>query len=246
MKKSIPSRTNLLRNIVFLTILLGGVSSSLFSQEADTEDKTYSPRFYIPNSDTTLDALPLKSTSAIVNIVGVIADVTVSQTYMNEGTRAIEAKYVFPASTRAAIYNLTMRIGNRILQAQIKEKQEAQEIYEEAVEQGSTATLLEQMTPNVFQMSVGNILPGDTIEIQLQYTELLVPVNKVYEFVYPTVVGPRYTGGEGEAWTEGPYQHEGENPLYDFSIEVLVNAGMPIGDIWCTSNPAAGYTHGNT
>lgn len=237
MKKSKLALTTDVKSIIFLAILLSGFLFPIVAQESDTEDKTYSPRFYIPNSDTTLDALPLKSTGAKVNIVGVIADVTITQTYANEGTRAIEAKYVFPASTRAAVYYLHMQIGDRILKAQIKEKQEAQQIYEEAVEQGSTATLLEQMTPNVFQMSVGNILPGDTIEIEMKYTELLVPTDKVYEFVYPTVVGPRYTGGEGESWTEGPYQHEGEDPLYDFNIEVLLNAGMPIGAVECPSNP---------
>jgi Ca-activated chloride channel homolog len=237
MKESLHVLTNYVISILLLALLFCGFPLSVNAQENDTEDKTYSPRFYIPDSDTTLDALPLKSTGAEVSIVGVIADVTITQTYANEGTRAIEAKYVFPASTRAAIYYLHMRIGNRILIAQIKEKQEAQEIYDEAVEQGATATLLEQMTPNVFQMSVGNILPGDTIEIELKYTELLIPTDKVYEFVYPTVVGPRYTAGEGESWTEGPYQHENEDPLYDFDIEVRVNAGMPIGDIECPSDP---------
>ena len=237
MKKYLHKQLVILKRISVLVLLFYALSPFLIAQETDNEDKTYSPRFYIPDSDTTLDALPLKSTAAKVNILGVIADVTVSQTYTNEGTRVIEAKYVFPASTRAAVYYLHMRIGNRILKAQIKEKQEAQQIYEEAVEQGSTATLLEQMTPNVFQMSVGNILPGDTIEIEMKYTELLVPTDKIYEFVYPTVVGPRYTGGEGESWTEGPYQHEGEYPLYDFNIEVRLNAGMPIGHIQCPSYP---------
>ncbi len=73
MKKSIPICTNLFKYILFLALLSGGVSVLLFAQETDNEDKTYSPRFYIPDSDTTLDALPLKSTGAEVNIVGVIA-----------------------------------------------------------------------------------------------------------------------------------------------------------------------------
>lgn len=219
-------------------ILLFSFSQTTFAQEQETtEDKTFSPRFYLPGGDTTLDALPLKSTSADVSIAGIIADVTVKQVYANEGTRVIEAKYVFPASTRAAVYFLQMRIGNRIMIAKIEEKEKAQEIYEEAVEEGKTATLLEQMTPNVFQMSVGNVLPGDTIEIEMKYTELLVPEESVYEFVFPTVVGPRYTGGNGEEWTEGPYQHEGEDPLYSFSINVNINAGMPLSEIYSISHP---------
>jgi Ca-activated chloride channel homolog len=210
----------------------------MVAQEEELQDQTYSPRFYLPNSDTTLDALPLKSTSANVTITGVIANVNINQVYTNEGTRAIEAKYVFPASTRAAIYYLHMRVGNRLMIADIVERQEAQQIYDSALAHGNTATLLEQMTPNVFQMNVANILPGDTIEIEMRYTELLVPTESVYEFVFPTVVGPRYTGGEGDEWTEGPYQHEGEDPLYDFNIDVKVNAGMPLGQVTCVSHPA--------
>ncbi|MBN1597821.1 MAG: VWA domain-containing protein [Bacteroidales bacterium] len=130
-----------------------------------------------------------------------------------------------------------MRIGDRLMIADVVERQEAQAIYDSALSNGNTATLLEQMTPNVFQMSVANILPGDTIEIEMRYTELLVPVEAIYEFVYPTVVGPRYTGGEGEEWTEGPYQHEGEDSLYEFNIEVSIDAGMPIAEVNCISHP---------
>jgi Ca-activated chloride channel homolog len=243
MKKSYtqPIFSSLVRYTFMLFIFFH--FSILHGQEVDGEDQTYSPRFYIPNSDTTLDALPLKSNSAHVTIAGVIADVTIDQVYMNEGTRSIEAKYVFPASTRAAVYYLHMRIGNRLLIADVVEREEAQVMYDSALANGNTVTLLEQMTPNVFQMNVGNILPGDTIEIELRYTELLIPTESVYEFVYPTVVGPRYTGGNGDEWTEGPYQHEGEDPLYDFNIEVKINAGMPISEVNCVSDPDVPVTY---
>ena len=59
--------------------------------------------------------------------------------------------------------------------------------------EGKNASLLEQSRPNVFTMKLANVLPGDTIVVELKYTELLVPTDGVYEFVYPTVVGPRYS-----------------------------------------------------
>ena len=121
--------------------------------------KTSSPYFFVKDSTGT-DQLPLKATSAEVNISGVIADVRVKQTYCNEGTSVIEAIYVFPASTRAAVNYMQMTLGNRILIARIEEKQKARQEYEEAKEEGKTATLLEQDRPNVFQMNVANILPG--------------------------------------------------------------------------------------
>ena len=106
------------------------------------------------------------STMSDVNIVGVIADVRVTQTYKNDGQTAIEATYVFPGSTRAAVYGMKMTIGERVIEAQIKEKQQARQEYQQAKEEGKTASLLEQERPNVFQMSVANILPGDKIIVE--------------------------------------------------------------------------------
>lgn len=221
---------------ILLSLLLSTIS--LFAQESEKEDKTLSPYFFVMSEDTTLDQMPLKSTSANINISGVIADVTVKQTYCNEGEKTLEAIYVFPASTKAAVYYMQMELGNRLLIAKIAEKEQARQEYEEAREEGRTATLLEQERPNVFQMNVANILPGDTIIVEMRYTELLVPTEGIYEFVYPTVVGPRYAtpSADGEEWVASPYQHEGEEPMYDFSINVAINAGMKIKDIYSTSH----------
>jgi Ca-activated chloride channel family protein len=209
------------------------------AQSQDEEDKTLSPYFFVMSGDTSVDQMPLKSTSADVHISGVIANVSVKQTYCNEGDSVLEAIYVFPASTRAAVHYMQMSVGYRILIATIMEKEEAKEVYEEAKEEGKTVTLLEQERPNVFKMSVGNILPGDTIEVEMRYTELLLPVEGEYEFAYPTVVGPRYVSPseDGEGWTETPYQHEGEDPLYDFHFAICINAGMEIRDVYSPSHP---------
>jgi hypothetical protein len=86
-----------------------------------------------------------------------------------------------------------MTIGERRIVAQIREKQQARAQYEAAKAAGKSAALLEQHRPNVFKMNVANILPGDDIAVELRYTELIVPTDSIYEFVFPTVVGPRYT-----------------------------------------------------
>lgn len=154
--------------------------------------KTESPYFFVPNGDPALDLLPLKSTQVDVRISGVIADVTVTQRYKNEGQRAIEAKYVFPGSTRAAVHGMNVRLADRLITANIREKNQARLEYDNAKKEGKTAALLEQHLPNVFQMNVANILPGDDVKVELHYTELLVPTSGNYQFVFPTVVGPRY------------------------------------------------------
>jgi Ca-activated chloride channel family protein len=205
-----------------LAILVVAVSlfywSTASSQPEGSDDRTLSPYFFVQSDDSSVDQLPLKSTAADVQISGVIADVRVTQVYKNEGKKPLEAIYVFPASTRAAVYGMKMQIGERTIEAKIKKRETARQEYEEARNQGKSASLLEQQRPNVFQMNVANIMPGDVIRVELKYTELLVPEDRVYEFVYPTVVGPRYSNQESatpppsENWMENPYLHQGEAP----------------------------------
>src|SRR4029077_17686549 len=103
-------------------------------------DKTLSPYFVVEGAAT----MPLESTHADVHIAGVISDVTVNQTYRNDGDRTISARYVFPASTRAAVNGLKMTIGDRVIVAKIKEREAAKAEYEQAKKQGKTASLLEE------------------------------------------------------------------------------------------------------
>ena len=205
--------------------------------DQSSADKTLSPYFFVVGGDPTLDQLPLKDTRVDVAITGVIADVTVRQVYENRGTRPIHARYVFPASTRAAVYGMTMTVGDVRIVARIKEREKAKTEFEAAKREGKSASLLEQSRPNVFTMNVANVLPGDTISVELKYTELLVPTEGVYEFVYPTVVGPRYSekresqASPEDAFVKAPYTHEGEEPRSEFHLAGMVSTGVPIQEI---------------
>ncbi|MGA2958782.1 MAG: VIT domain-containing protein [Thermodesulfobacteriota bacterium] len=232
----------------FLAVLAAAAAvfgaTAVHSQPRESDDRTLSPYFFVKSDDPEIDQLPLKSTSAAVDISGVIADVQVTQVYQNQGKRPLEAIYVFPASNRAAVYGLKMVIGERVINAQINKREVARRVYEQARDQGKSASLLEQQRPNVFQMNVANIMPGDEIKVELKYTELLVPTDRVYEFVYPTVVGPRYsnqpaeTASPSEQWVQNPYLHQGEAPHYTFDIQVNIAAGLPIKELHCTSHKA--------
>ena len=227
-----------IRSILLVALMLVAKTYYLYAQ-----DQSESPYFFIPNEEADVEAFPLLQTEADVNIVGVIADVRVTQLYQNTGKEAIEAIYVFPASTNAAVYGMQMIIGKRVVYAKIKEKNEAQQIYNKAKEEGKSASLLEQHRPNVFQMSVANIMPGDQVKVELFYTEMLVPQEGIYEFVYPTVVGPRYASKQEEEalttsrnWNANPYLQEKEAPNYSFDMNVHIRAGIPIRDVACNSH----------
>lgn len=217
--------------LFFISFSLSNIADEIQENE---QDKTLSPYFHVESDDPDVDQLPLYSTTADVKIRGVIADVKVTQIYQNTGKKPLEAIYVFPMSTKAAVYAMTMKIEDRVLKAEIQEKEQARKIYEEAKEEGKTASLLEQHRPNVFRMNVANIMPGDSLIVELRYTELLVPEDGIYEFVYPTVVGPRYSNtlkeeADGsEDYVDTPYTHEGEDPTYKFDIDVEISGGMAL------------------
>ena len=215
--------------------------------EPPRANKTLSPYFFVDGGDPATDQLPLKDTRVEVAIAGVIADVTVHQVYENRGSRPIHARYVFPASTRAAVYGMTMTVGEVRTVATIKERQQAAREFEAAKREGRNASLLEQSRPNVFTMKLANVMPGETVVVELKYTELLVPTDGVYEFVYPTVVGPRYSEGgvrlqadrgtrdseaaPGDDFVRAPYTRQGEAPRSEFHITGVLTTPVPIQDL---------------
>ena len=227
--------------LLFVAIGILVAAVTVANGQKSDPDKTLSPYFFV-QGDPSVDRLPLKDTNVEVAISGVIADVRVTQTYRNEGTKPINASYVFPASTRAAVYAMQMKIRDEIIYAKIKEREQAKQEFEQAKKEGKSASLLEEQRPNVFSMSLANIMPGDDVAIELRYTELLVPTDGVYEFVYPTVVGPRYSSDtesnakDEDKFVRSPYQHQGEKALSTLHISAHVAAGMPLIDLDCPSH----------
>lgn len=189
-----------------------------------------SPRLLIESGDAS--TVELSSTNVTANVIGVIADVTVRQTYVNRGAQPIEAVYVFPGSTRAAVYGMTMTVGKRIVRAVIREKEQARRQYDSARAEGKAASLLEMLRPNVFRMNVANVLPGDSIITEMRYTEAIPLAEGTYEFMYPAVVAPRYAGGSQGAVDAAlsdmnlPSEIPGK-----FSISTNISTGVPLREV---------------
>lgn len=192
--------------------------------------------------------VPLAHTSVKADIAGYVARVTVTQTFVNPFKDPIEAIYVFPLPHKAAVDAMTMKIGKRIVKGVIKTREEAKETYEKAKREGKTASLLEQERPNIFTQSVANILPGDNIEIEISYVDVLKYENGEFEFVFPMVVGPRYIPGErivgkqAGGWAPDtdrvpdasritpPVLKPGERSGHDIDVTVNIDAGLPFGE----------------
>lgn len=211
-------------------------------ETSEDEDSISAPYFIVESSDSSVDRFPLKGTDVTVNINGMIAEIFVNQTYANEGENPINARYVFPASSDVTVHGMTMQIGNHMVTARIKEREEAKQEFEQAKSEGKSASLLEEQRPNVFTMDVANIMPGDTAKIELHYTQLITPCEGTYEFVFPTVVGPRYMSASEDAsddhnhFVGTPYLPDGKTPNNTYSITVNLSTGVPITDLSCKSH----------
>jgi len=221
---------------------------------ASPPTRSLAPYFVVEGSTPGVEVLPLKRTEVEATIAGVIADVAVTQVYRNEGSAPIDARYVFPASTRAAVYALRLRIGDRAVDAQIREKQQAKREFEQARREGKSASLLEQQRPNVMTMAIANVMPGDEIAVDLRYTETIVPEDGSYRFVFPTVVGPRYNGStvdgavteshKAEGWIAQPTLKQGVPGKATFALKATLKSPLPIATIRSPSHRLAVHGEG--
>lgn len=207
-------------------------TASLF---ANSEEPA-SPYFEI-HGEHRADTFPLKKSHADVSIAGTIAQVTLTQTYTNDGETPIDATYLFPASTGAAVNGMTMTIGDRVLTAKIREKEQAKKEFEKAKSENKSASLLSQQRPNLFQMEVARIMPGDVVSLTLRYSELIRPAEGTYEFVIPTAIGPRYTGeAKQETFTANPHLGEGESTPAKFSVNLTVATPLDLQSLACPTH----------
>ncbi len=186
-----------------------------------------------------LGACPLKHTSVKADISGFLSRVTVTQEFENKFEQPIEAVYVFPLPQDSAVDDMTMKIGSRTIRGKIMKREEARKFYEAAKNAGQTASLLDQERPNIFTQAVANIMPNEKIIIEISYVETLKYENGSYEFMFPMVVGPRYkpasmTTEQKKAIT--PPVAADTRAGHDISLEVNLNAGVPITGIRSTSH----------
>ncbi len=177
-----------------------------------------------------LGGCPLERTDVKADLSGFVGRVTVTQVFGNPYTRPIEALYTFPLSERAAVDSMTIRIGGREIRGEIRTREEARRTYDAAKASGKLAGLLDEERPNIFTQALANVMPGDRVEVTIEYVEPLRFEGGTFEFVFPTVVGPRFIpGGVPDAdRITPPVTPEGTRAGHDIAIEARIDAGLPI------------------
>ena len=138
------------------------------------------------------EAAPTVETDVAIQVTGLIARTRVAQAFQNPGTDWVEGVYVFPLPENAAVDRMRLRIGERILEGQIREKGEARREYAKAVSEGKKAALVEQQRPNLFTNAVANIGPGEIVRVVIEYQQTLAWDSGEVRLRFPLAVTRRY------------------------------------------------------
>ena len=190
LKRGSVSNRGLLLRSATLTAIIFILASAVLAQETTTPNAGFLRA--TDSSGNTTSNCPLKHTSVKAEVSGFLSRVTVTQDFENPFSEKIEAIYTFPLPQSAAVDDLTMMIGDRIVKGKIMRREEAQATYANAKQLGKVAALLDQQRPNIFTQAVANIMPGQQIRIVISYVETLKYEDGSYEWSFPMVVGPRY------------------------------------------------------
>ena len=203
------------------------------------------------------EPVPLTHTDVALDVRGLVAAATVTQQYVNSSAAPIEAVYVFPLPHDAAVYDMEIRIGNRVIRSVIREREEAKRVYEAAKSAGQHTALVEEERPNIFTASVANLMPGDHVDVRLRYVEPLTWEDGKVRLTFPMVVGPRYipgtqaVGHTGTGWAMDtdavsdasrvtpPVRNPAARSGHDLSLAVDLDPGFAFGTIKSISHTIA-------
>jgi len=142
-------------------------------------------------NDLTFKQLPL-STDIEMHINSVVSRVSVKQTFSNQSEQWLEGVYQFPLPENAAVDTLKMHIGQRIIEGEVQEKQQAKRTYEKAKAEGKRASLVEQVRDNIFTTKLANIAPGESITIHIEFQQLVHNDGTHFSVRMPLGITPRY------------------------------------------------------
>ncbi|MBL6689502.1 MAG: marine proteobacterial sortase target protein [Pseudomonadales bacterium] len=178
-----------------ILFLWGGSSRPVFAAIPISDDIGAGQILFELPDGQTINALHLES-SARFSISGIVTQVELTQTFQNQTQEFQEAVYVLPMPDTAAVNEMEMQIGHRVIRADIRERQAARKVYEQAKAEGKKAALIEQNRPNLFRQSIANIAPGESIVICLTFIDSVAYDSGEFSYRFPMTLTPSYIPGD--------------------------------------------------
>jgi len=251
-----PGRIGAGRLLIAIALLLSATPTAR-AEAADGEAATRRPRItegallWRTAKEAPLEPAPWLLTEVEIQVTGIVARATVRQAFTNPSAVWAEGVYVFPLPEDAAVDHMRMRVGERLIEGQLRERAAAKATYDQARREGKRVGLVEQERPNVFTASVGNIPPGAPVSIEIEYQQSVRWDAGWFRLRFPMVVGPRYIPGAapaasasaGSGWgpdtdqvPDGsritpPVRHPSRGPINPVRLSIELDPGMPLAQL---------------
>ncbi len=210
--------------LMFLSLLLAKVVQA---NSSEMDSSNAGMLFFINQYGEKYQSLHLNS-KVDIEINGMIATTKLTQSFSNDSDHWLEGVYVFPLPENSAVNQMEMIIGDRHIKGEIKERQEARKIYQQAKKEGKKAALTEQQRPNLFTQRVANIAPKSTISVTITYIQNVDYSTSTFSIRFPMTITPRYI--PGNRYPERIDRHENdtsngkiarENNFFDMSLSTF-------------------------
>jgi Ca-activated chloride channel family protein len=200
------------------------------------------------------EALALQGVRITANVQGLMADIQVEQTYRHpeqapttktrgnrnsrrhRATENMEVTYTFPLPLGAVLLSVTAELAGKPLTAVITEAKQAEHDYENAIDEGNSALMLQESSPGLYTMSLGNLLPGETAVICYRYAMLLSWQGDNLRLLLPTTLAPRY-GNPADSGLQ-PHQIPASSLQveYPLQIQVTITGDLANGEVTSPSH----------
>ena len=189
--------------------------------------------------DTQDGEVALKGVSVRARLHELIAEVEVEQTYVNPQKSNIETIYTFPLPIGALLLGLELEIAGKKLSGLVIERKKAERDYEDAVTDGNSAVILQEVGPGLYTASIGNLMAKETAVIRYRYALMLSWQGPKLRFLIPTTIAPRYGYADAAGMESHQIPKSSLTVQYPLSLTVVVEGGLASATIASPTHPIA-------
>jgi Ca-activated chloride channel homolog len=191
-------------------------------------------------------------------IGGLIAEASIHQRFTNSSSEWVEAQYLLPLPEGAAVHDMSLRIGERVIVGEIREKEQARSEYVEAAASGKHAALVESDRANLFRTAVANVGPGETIDVEVRWWQQIRYHDDRFSLTLPLTYTPRYVLDRPDSENEGAIagrartdasttrddRHSTDAP--SVSVDIELDPGLTLSRVESSTHALKMSRHGMT
>jgi Ca-activated chloride channel family protein len=163
-------------------------------------------------------------------VSGLVAEGRLRQQFRNTGSVHLEGQYLLPLPEGAAVHSMRLRIGQRVIEAEIREREQARAEYRAATAAGKRTSLVEKNQGNLFRTAVANVAPGETVEVEIDWWQPVEYADGRFTLAFPLSFVPRYDQGLAVGTTV-PDQQAAPVVAAPVTIAIELDPGLPLQSV---------------